>query len=590
MNGCRSLPLPLRFLRRILGRNRIPLALALGAAHATWPGDAVRPDWSGPSSGESGRPATRSQLDRTGPGIPLLTRIVAALGHPEDLTFRILRLRRQEIVIVFIDGLVKRSTVSRAVVIPISHLLTNARDRAWGLVSLETVQNSVVTATTVHDTADLDALITSLLDGGALILSNLWDQALVTSVRGFETRRIKQPQMEAVTRGPKEGFTENLRTNTALIRRRLRTPKLVFERVRIGTESNTGVVIAWLRDVVNQEVLAEVRQRLARIEMDAVLTAGYLEEWLEDNPFSPFPQLGHTERPDVAAAALLNGRVVIMVDGTPTTLLVPVALTYLLHAADDYYHDPWIASLTRSLRYVSAIVAFFLPAMSVVLFSFQPELIPTPLLLSLIRARETVPYPVALEVGLHFLIVLTLLEANVRMPRPVGAALTIVGGVVIGRAAIESGLMSASIVIVGSTTLLATLTIPTYSLGTALRWLALAMVLPASILGLAGVLFSALAILIHLCGLRSFGLPYLTPYAPLLWADAADSVFRSPLWLYGRRRNPDKVAEDGSAMRISTPPQQPPRPDQRLELERGGGRPAYPPVSASTHRHHRFVR
>ncbi|MGE5482009.1 MAG: spore germination protein [Bacteroidota bacterium] len=615
----------LRFIHRTFRRARIPIALTVGAAGAASPrgigshslcrqdrGDTgrgrarTRPPSPGqptpPSKqagqtgqtgqtghtnqtgriGQTGRSDRRSLSGRTNrSAIPLLGQVANILGNPEDLLVRTLHLSSQCIAIVSIDGLVKRSEVSKAIVMPLATLLGGkGKGNPPTRVSLIEVKNLIVATTDVRVSSDPDVIIRVLLDGGTVILSDAWDQALLAATRGWETRRISEPQTESVVRGPRDGFTENLRTNTAMLRQRLRTPKLVFERVRIGTETNTRVVVVWLRDIVNRDVLTEVKQRLARVEIDSVLMSGYLEEWLEDNPFSPFPQLVYTERPDVVTASLLEGRVAIMTDGTPITLIVPVALTHMLQAPEDYYHEPWLASLTRGIRYLSTLVALLLPAVYVALLAFHADLIPTPLLLSFIRQRQEIPYPAMVEAAILGCILLTLLEANVRMPRPVGAAITILGSVVIGRAAVESSLISAAMVIVSATTILATLTIPTYNLSLTIRWLALAMLIPASILGLVGILFAVLAILIHLSGLRSFGLPYLSPYSPLMWAEEEDMVFRTPWWQHVRRpaltvkgdvRRTEREGRTGAG--LWTPPQQPPpKGGQRLELERLGHR------------------
>lgn len=540
-----------------------------------------RPGLSQGFAGLVGRSSTQGQGDSEGKSkhIPLVQNIVAALGSPEDLMTRELRLGGQVVELAFIDGLVDRSTIQDAIITRLQEEIVRRQKQSlppWGGVSLEEAEASMIGTSRLGRSNDLDQITKSLLEGGTLIAANNWDQALLASTEGWEKRDISEPDTEPVVRGSREGFTENLRTNTALLRRRLRSRDLILERMRVGTVTNTPVTIMYLKGIVNQGVLAEVKQRLSRVEMDAVLESGYLEEWIEDDPFSPFPQVQYTERPDKAAASLLEGKVAIMTDNTPMVLIVPTTINSLMQSPDDYSERSWLSLPVRLVRYAGLIFTLLLPATYVALVSFHIELIPTPLMLSLIRQRETVPYPAVVEALGMELVLQVLIEAGLRLPRPIGSAVTIVGAIVIGDAAVSAGLVSATMVITASLTALASFTIPAYNLGATVRWLGVLMILPASILGLPGMLFGILALLIHMSNLRSFGTPYLAPLAPMIWVENEDMLWRAYYWKHAYRpthltsqdaRRIGRSGREGS--RLWKPPQQPPRQgSKRLELER----------------------
>ncbi|HHV54550.1 MAG TPA: spore germination protein [Firmicutes bacterium] len=551
-----------------------------------WPGPSPPQRKELPSSGTPLRPRPAPAPPPSGPAgsdqqlLPLLKLLREKLGNSEDVLTREIRLGQQRLGLIFIDGLVDRDSIQNRIIQPLERgpgstgLPANQEQGPLSPpFSARQVYERLIAIADVRVSADPAEMIQAILEGATVMASDSWPEAVIASTEGWEKRDISEPDIEAVVRGPREGFTENLRTNTALLRRRLRTPKLTFARMRIGTVSNTNITIAWIRGLVNVEVLKEVHQRLARIEMEAVFESGYLEEWLEDHPWSPFPQILHTERPDRVAGALLEGHVAILVDNTPMVLIVPATITVLLQSSADYYDRSWISVPVRAIRLLGLLVTLLVPAIYVALTSFQVELIPTPLMLSIAAQREQVPYPAVIEALIMGVVLQILIEAGVRLPRPVGSAITIVGAIAIGQAAVSAGLVSAAMVIAGSLTALASFAIPDYSLGATVRWLALAMLLPAATLGITGILLAGIALLIHLVSLRSFGVPYLAPTAPIYWGGQEDVIWRAPWWKHAKRP-PYQVKQDvrrvGRGRRSSTwsPPQHPPaRSSLRLELE-----------------------
>ena len=305
--------------------------------------------------------------------------------------------------------------------------------------------------------------------------------------------------------------------------------------MKIGTYSGTDIAIAYIDGLVDPEVLQEVKKRLGQIKIDGILESGYIEELIEDNPYSPFPQIEHTERPDKVAGALLEGRIAIITDGTPLALIVPVVFWGFLQASEDYYERYMFSSFARMLRVLSALIALIGPAVYIAVTTYHQEMLPTGLLLSIAAQREGVPFPAVVEAFLLEFAFEVLREGGIRLPRPVGQAISIVGALVVGQAAVQAGLVSAAMVIVVALTGIASFTIPAFSMGMTFRLLRFPIMIAASVLGFYGVMLGLLVILTHMCSLRSFGVPYLSPVAPLHYQELKDIPIRSPWWRMIRR-------------------------------------------------------
>jgi spore germination protein KA len=387
----------------------------------------------------------------------------------------------------------------------------------------------VVPAPTIGD------LLHAILDGGTALLVEGAGTGLAVYLPQSEGRAVQEPAAEPVIRGPREGFTEHLSDNTAMLRRRLRSPQLRIESLRIGRSSWTAVVMIYLRDVADPGVVAEVRRRLEDVEIDSLEDSSYLEELIEDDPYSLFPTILNTERPDAVAASLSEGRVAILTDNSPSALIVPVSLWSFLQASEDHYQRYPIATFLRLLRLGLAAVSLLGPAIWVAVLSYHQEMLPSALLLTVAATREGIPFPAIVEALLMEIFFEALREAGVRLPRPIGQAVSIVGALVIGQAAVQAGIVSAPKVIVVAATGIASFTIPRFTLGIALRLLRFGMMLLAGTLGLFGLMLGLIMLLYHLCALRSFGVPYLSPVAPLSLTGLKDSLIRGPRWLLDQR-------------------------------------------------------
>lgn len=441
----------------------------------------------------------------------------------------------RDAVLTYFDGIADRNDLDDFVMKPLLYDAFPIRGPVGAEEVRSVLEQHAIPLSQVKGTGTVRELVDGLLHGDAALVIDGESTALILRARSPAHRSVTEPETEAVVRGPREGFVEDLRTNTSLLRRRLRTPQLKLDNLRVGRLSRTDVIVAYIRGVAPDVLVDEVKRRVSRIEIDGILAATYIEELIEDDPYSPFPQILDTERPDTVAANLLEGRVAILVDGTPFVQIVPTTLWSLMQASEDYYERYQISSFLRWLRYIFGLIGLLGPALYVAITTFHQEMLPTALLLTLAATREGIPFPSVVEALMMEIAFEALREAGVRLPRPIGQAVSIVGALVIGQAAVQAGIVSAPMVIVVAITGIASFTFPRFNLGVAVRLLRFPIIILASFLGLYGVMIGVLAILVHLAGLRSFGIPYLSPVAPFSAGDLVDVAIRPPIWLRGRR-------------------------------------------------------
>ena len=431
-----------------------------------------------------------------------------------------------EAAALFVDGLVDDKNVYDFVLEPL--LQSNIPPQKSGKDLLDFIENSLVAVSGVERVSDWSEFFSGLMEGSTMLMLDGVSLALKTGTQGGQFRSIEEPTSQLAVRGPREGFTESLRMNTAMVRRYIRNPYLWQESMVIGEATQTRVSVMYIQGIANDKVVEEVRRRLKQIKADSILESGYIEQFIEDKTFTLFPTVYHTERPDIVAANLLEGRIAIFVDGTPFVLVVPALFIQFFHAVEDYYYRFDIASALRFLRVLIFFLSLVAPSAYVAATTFHQELIPTELLISLSAQREGVPLPAFLEVLLMEIVFEIIREAGLRMPRAVGQALSIVGAIVLGQAAVEAGLISAAVVIVVAVTGITNFVVPVYSFGMSQRLLRFTFILLAGFMGLFGVLCGALFLLAHLVSLKSFGVPYLTPLAPASKDDWRDVLIRAP--------------------------------------------------------------
>jgi len=378
---------------------------------------------------------------------------------------------------------------------------------------------------------DLKQGAQAMMNGDVLLIIDGCRQAIVIDAKGFPQRPVGKAENEVVLRGPQEAFTEAMRINTALIRRHLRTNQLKLEEKTLGRYTRTQVAIVYLDGVANENIIAEVHRRLDNIkEVDSILDSSCIEQYIEDSPFSVFPQMQYTERPDKVAASLLEGRVALVVDGSPDVILLPLMFVQLLQSPEDYYTRLAPGTFMRWIRYMGLLIAILFPSLYVAVTSYHPEMLPLNLLLSIAAAREGVPFPAFVEALIMELCFELLREASIRLPGAIGNTIGIVGALVIGDAAVSAHLVAPQMVIVVAITAIGSFTVPSMEASYPIRLLRFPLMLLAAGFGLYGVALGVMAILLHLVHLRSFGFPYLEPLAPLKLNEMRDVLIRAPRW------------------------------------------------------------
>ena len=384
--------------------------------------------------------------------------------------------------------------------------------------------------------SDLSSIVEQILSGQLILLVDEMEQAFLFRSANSAGRNIMEPSTERTVRGPKEGFVENIHTNLMLIRRKLRTPSLKIERMTIGKQTNTQVSIVYLQGIANEEIVKEVHQRLSRIDIDGILESHYLESMIKDSPKSPFPTVFSTERPDRVCGSLLDGKVAILVDGTPFVLTVPAMFVEFLHSSEDYYDGSLIASTIRWVRFLGLFVALILPAFYIGMTTFHQDLLQTPFLIRIAASRETLPYPVLVE-AIFMLITYELVrEAGLRMPKTLGGAIvTILGLVIIGQAAVQAGIVGSVLAIVVSITALTSFILPNYAFHQIIRFCGVPLLILAGLFGFMGLLVGLMFGLAHLVSLRSFGVPYFSPVSPARKEGWKDVFIRAPWWAMDTR-------------------------------------------------------
>ena len=444
--------------------------------------------------------------------------------------------------IFYLDGMVNNRSVEELLrALKIDSGDTNPGAAGRGAI-FNTARDLLLTNVDVKEAAELEELLVQITRGMVALLFDGTDRALLCDTRGWATRSLQEPEAETVIRGPREGFVESIHMNTALLRRKIHSPHFWIMEEVVGRLTRTRVGIAFIKGLADEKVIGEVRSRIQAIDIDGVLESNYIQEFLSDQPYTLFPLAFNTERPDRAAAALLEGRVVVLVDGTPFVLIVPNDFFSMIQAPDDFYETFPIGSILRALRMLAFIVSIFLPGFYVAVLNYHPELLPQVLYLRIAASQEGVPLPLAVEAFLMEAVFELLREAGLRLPGMIGPAISIVGALILGDAAIRAGIISPAVVIIVAFTAIASFTVPVFSLGIPGRIVRFVVILFGSIFGLLGVQFIAMLLLIHLCSLRSFGLPYLYPFAPMVPEDMKDVLVRRYWWQ--RRYRPSLIGRD----------------------------------------------
>lgn len=449
-----------------------------------------------------------------------------------DMIFREFYIGEVKSLIVYIDGMADKNLLN-------DFVLENLMDRDRSLkkedFNEETLKNKFLTVSDLNEIDSLKQGIDSILSGDTLMLVNGLNIAYVLSTRLWPARGVSEPSGETVLRGSRDGFTETIRFNTALVRRRIKDTEFKMVSKKLGTRSKTDIVIMYIDDIANENIVNEVFERLDKIDIDAVLDSGYVEQLIEDDEWSIFPQTQSTERPDVVAASLYEGRVAILVDNSPFAIIAPTTLPCLFQSPDDYYQRWIYGSILRLIRVVSLFLSVLLPSLYVATTSFHPSIIPTKLAYFIASSREGVPFPAFVEAIIMELSLALLMESVVRLPKAIGSTIGIVGGLIIGQAAVSAGIVSPIMIIIVSLTAITSFTTPNYEINSAFRIVRFSLIILASIMGLYGIMIGLIVLLVHMIKLKSFGLGYLLPIVNSSKGDLKDLYVRFPIKYFKRR-------------------------------------------------------
>lgn len=462
---------------------------------------------------------------------PVLMQIRQELGDSPDLIIRKFQMPNVPhilIAAVYMEGLTDKNKINEFVARSLLYEPDQVEyaPKAKPRDVCEAVLNRAMTVGDVKVQREWGKMMHALLSGDIVILINGYGNCITANLRGGNQRDVTEPVTELNIRGPRDSFNESIGTNVSLIRRRLKSPRLWVESMTIGDVSHTDVAIMYLKGIAEEPLIDELRKRLKDIRIDAVLESGHIEELIEDETYTPFPMIYNTERPDVAAANLLEGRIAVLVDGTPNTLILPTTFSHFFKAAEDYYQRPDFAVFMRLIRYFSFMILILLPSAYIAVTTYHHEMIPTPLAINLLAQREGVPFPVLFEALLMEVAFEIIREAGTRMPRAIGQAVSIVGAIVLGQAAVEAGIVTAMMVIIVAFTGIASFTMPGFTLSTSSRIIRFPMMIAAATFGFYGVFIGVILLVAHMASLRSFGIPYLAPFSPFGMRGQKDTIWR----------------------------------------------------------------
>ena len=437
--------------------------------------------------------------------------------------------------LVYIDNIINNTSIEESI-------LTNLMNRSdmWGDGN-EFIEKSISEVISVKDGKKIytfDDVFNAILSGDTVILCDDANVGIQASTRGYPTRGVGDVRTEVSILGSKDAFNEALAINIVLIRRRIKDYRLKMKRKSVGTNTKTDVGIMYMEGNVNKNVLKSIEKSIENIDIDGIYDSGYMEQLMEKNVLSPFPQIQITERPDKVASSLMDGRVAVVVDNSPFVILLPAPLNEFFQSADDYYERWEIMSFLRFLRYVGYFLAIALSGLFIAFAVYNPSMLPVSLALKIAGSRQNIPFPTATEIIVMEIAFELLVEAGIRLPSPVSSTIGIAGGIIIGQAAVEAGIVSPVIIIITALTAICTYVVPNTSVTAGIRIFKYIVILLSAFLGLFGFWVGILLLLIHLSNMETFGVPYLYPFCSGSqngYSDLKDSIFRFPIFSMKKR-------------------------------------------------------
>ncbi len=446
-------------------------------------------------------------------------------------------LKSAEFCIFYIDGMINPEIVNENIIQPV--ICNDLTEFIEAQNLLEEIKSKVINVNNVSCEKDINKIVSAIIDGDTALFMNGYKEALIIDSKGWKSRAVTEPESARVVRGPREGFTEAIMVNLSLVRRKIKNPDLKFKFKELGERTKTRTCICYIEGLSMDVVLEELEQRLDKIKIDGIIDSGYIQELIKDAPYSPYETVGFSERPDIVAAKLLEGRVALFVDGSPFVLTVPYLVVENFQANEDYYSNYIYSSINRLIRGFTAVTSISIPALFLAVVTYHHEMLPTPLLLSISASRQGVPLPTSLSLFMMLFIFDILREVGTRMPSPIGQAVNIVGTLVLGQAAVEAKLVSAPVIIITALTGIMTLLNLNF-IGATIIFRTF-LLIGACILGVYGLLICIIIIYLHLMCLRSFNVPYMMNLTRITNHDGQDAWIRAPWW--SMRLRPKILAE-----------------------------------------------
>lgn len=449
-----------------------------------------------------------------------------------DIRFRNITINgkvKVPVTLLYIEGLVSITYINDYILKPLIEYegLSDIKGEAD---VIDFIDNGGVYFLPQLKTYDIRLVIEKIIEGNTALILDESKAAFLFDTKSPERRSITETSSEFITKGSKDSFIESLVVNTATIRQRIKWPNLVIEEIVVGKLTKTQIAVIYIEGLTNKQLIEKVKERISSLNIDNVLSTSFIEEFISDNINSVFPQLFTTERPDKFCSEIVEGRVGIMIDGIPFSLIAPGTMVQFMQASDDYSHNYIIGSAIRFLRFSMLLVSLLLPCLYIAVTTFHPEMFPTALTIAIARSRADVPFPVFAETLIMLVSFEVLFEAGLRIPKPIGQAVSIIGTLVIGQAAVDAKIVSPAVIIIIAFAGIASFTIPNQDLSNAIRLWRFIIAVLGSIIGVFGLILGFIILTNHLCSLETFGIPYLSPFVAGEDDDRfSDSLFRLPL-------------------------------------------------------------
>ncbi len=448
------------------------------------------------------------------------------LPSEDILTYEFQTQDKVNCAVVYADGIVNKQLIGELIAFPLTKIALRQNKQKEGgrdALNAETVLKSLLFPE-LKVKEKIEDAVKEVLDGNSLLLIDGEQKGFIVGAKLLPVRAITEPPTDVTVKGPREGFIEDIKTNMSLVRKRLKSPDLRFETLKVGKRSDTAVSICWLEGIAKKQVKEEIKKKLQNIDIDIIPDSSYIAAFLSPRKHSIFHTVGTTEKPDTFTAKLAEGRVGILVDGSPIALTAPFILTEDLQSSEDYYLSPFVATTYRFLRCLAVFVAILLPAFYVSAQLFKMQLLPLGLMLTIASSVQSLPLSPSLEMFVVLLLLETLKEASIRMPKYVGMSLSVVGALVLGETAVSAGFLSTPTIIIVAFSGICMYTVPAFvETGSLLRWLFL---LVAGSVGPFGIVLLAAFLLYYLLSSDAFGAPMLSPFSPLVMRDLRDSVVK----------------------------------------------------------------